>query len=78
MKHVKFDFLITKDKLPWLPVEVKLSEREPSPNFKIFMKQLNCSKGLQITNGEDYLKKHKIEDFEIIVASADRVLPYFV
>lgn len=74
----EIDFLITKDQQPWLPVEVKLSEKEPSPNFKIFMKQLTCKRALQIINIKDYRKKHVQDDFELIVASADTVLPYFV
>lgn len=74
----ELDFLITKDKKPWLPVEAKLSETEPSSNFKIFMPQLRCTRALQIINKQDYLKRHKLDDYELIVASADRILPYFV
>ncbi len=74
----EIDFLITKDSKPWLPVEAKLSDVTPSPNFKCFMKELGCNKALQIIGSADYLKKHKFPEYDLIVASADRVLPYLV
>lgn len=74
----EIDFLITKDKKPWLPVEVKLSEKAPSDSFRTFMPQLKCPRGLQIVNQKDYLKRHNFDTHEIIVASAERVLGCFV
>lgn len=74
----EIDFLITKDSKPWLPVEAKLSDTTPSPNFKCFMKKLGCNKALQIIGSADYLKKYQFPEYDLIVASADRILPHLV
>lgn len=42
------------------------------------MKELGCNKALQIIGSADYLKKHEFPEYDLIVASADRVLPYLV
>ena len=42
----ELDFLITKDKAPWLPIEVKLSDTTVSSAFKKFLHYLNLKKGI--------------------------------
>src|SRR5260221_3393207 len=44
----ELDFLILKNKRPWLPFEVKLNDEIPSLNWPIFMKQLGLNYGIQI------------------------------
>jgi len=42
------DFLITKDRKPWLPVEVKLSDTQPSPYWRKLLPELRCDVALQL------------------------------
>lgn len=74
----EIDFLIVKNKKPWLPVEVKLGETDPSPHFKRFLPQLDCNFALQLINKPNYCSKHKIGKTDLLVASAAKVLPFFV
>jgi len=74
----EIDFLIVKDRKPWLPVEVKTSETEPSPHFKRFLPQLDCPLALQLINKPNHIARHKIGKTGLLVASAARVLRFFV
>ncbi len=74
----KIDFLITKDKVPWLPIEVKLNEIEPSPHWKKFLPYLPCKNAIQIVASHKNFRLHKIEKRNVLVASAADILPYFV
>ncbi len=75
-KH-EIDFLIVRDRIPWLPVEVKLSDTTPSPHWKKFASQLPCQRGLQITRTPGW-KLHTFGDSKILVAGAAEALRYFV
>ncbi|MBN2319629.1 MAG: ATP-binding protein [Acidobacteria bacterium] len=74
----EIDFLIVKDRKPWLPVEVKTGETEPSPHFKRFLPQLDCPVALQLIHKPDHFTRHKIGKTDLLVASAARVLRFFV
>jgi uncharacterized protein len=74
----EIDFLIVKDKKPWLPVEVKLNDTVPSPHFKRFLPQLNCPLALQLVNRTDYWEQHPIGNSQLLVAGASQILPFFV
>ena len=74
----EIDFLIVKDKKPWLPVEVKENDTSPSPHFRRFLPYLNCPLALQLINRSNYLSQHQIGDTKLLVASASRILPFFV
>ena len=73
----EIDFLIVRDGIPWLPIEVKYSETTPSPNWKKFTKILPCNKGLQIVYGSHW-QVHEFGDTQILVIGADEALSYFV
>lgn len=73
----EIDFLIVKDGLPWLPVEVKLSDAAPSENWSRFLSLIGCKYALQVVN-KPHWKVHKYEDVKILVADAAEVFPYFV
>jgi len=73
----EIDFLITLDKKPWLPVEVKSTDTDLSPNWSKFMPLIECKRGLQIVM-KSHWKKHKIRSGEILVAGADKALDYFI
>ncbi len=74
----EIDFLITKDKKPWLPIEVKLNDTEPSSSWNRFFSYLPVKKGLQIVLKPYCWKIHHVRNNEVLVASANLVLPYFV
>jgi uncharacterized protein len=63
------DFLITKDRQPWLLVEAQLSETQPSGDLRHFSRRLGVP-GLQIVLKNDAYRR---ED-RLIVASANRWL----
>ncbi|OGT31881.1 MAG: hypothetical protein A3E87_02650 [Gammaproteobacteria bacterium RIFCSPHIGHO2_12_FULL_35_23] len=56
IKKKEIDFLLTKNSKPWIPIEVKLNDEEPSINWKPFMNFLNCPYGIQLIKKVMYLK----------------------
>lgn len=72
----EIDFLIVKDGVPWLPVEVKSSDAEPSPNWSRFLAVLPCKRGLQLVNRPVW-NNHKLGNGEVLVAGAAEALHYF-
>lgn len=73
----EIDFLIVRDGRPWLPIETKLSDQTPSPNWRKFLPVLECRRGLQITQGTAW-KLYAEGDSEVLVAGANEALMYFV
>ena len=63
------DFILLKDRNPWLLVEVKLAETSVDSNLKYFSRRLNVP-GIQVINRPNYIKEHG----NITVISADRWL----
>ncbi|MDX2055667.1 MAG: ATP-binding protein [Polyangiaceae bacterium] len=74
----ELDFLIVRDKKPWLPVEVKLSDLEPSPAWKHFLPQLPCNVGLQLVATPGHWKWHTVGNKRVLVASAAALLEYLI
>jgi len=73
----EIDFLVVKDGLPWLPVEVKLADATPSKSWTRFLPLIGCKHALQAVN-KPHWKVHEYDDVKILVADAAEVLPYFV
>ena len=73
----EIDFLIVRDGVPWLPVEAKLGDTTPSPNWGRFMAALPCNRGLQLVNGKIW-KAHTQGDKLVLVANAAEALSRFV
>ena len=71
----EIDFLIVRDGIPWLPVEVKLSDSELSPNWKKFAPMLPCKRGLQIVRSPEW-KLHGFGDTQVLIAGAAEALRY--
>ena len=71
----EIDFLIVRDGKPFLPVEAKMAEAAPSPAFASFGPQIGCQVGLQIVAAADHWRQHTFPTGNVLVASADRVLP---
>ena len=76
-KH-EIDFLITKDRKPWLPIEVKLTDTVPSSHWKKFLNQMPCRKGIQIVKVPDIWKSYSLDNREVLVTSAGELLGYFI
>lgn len=74
----EIDFLIVKDKKPWLPVEVKLNDEHLSVNWKSFMTILPCAKGIQLTKKPNIYKKITQNYGEILIISADIFLALLI
>lgn len=74
----EIDFLITKNRKPWIPIEVKLNDDQPSPNWDAFMKFLKCPHAIQVTAKSGVFKKIKRDGYEIVIISADKFLQYLV
>ncbi len=72
----EIDFLIVRDGQPWLPVEVKYSDTDISPNWGRFLPQLGCKQALQIVYEPNW-KVHKVGHTQIVVAGAAEALGYF-
>ena len=72
----EIDFLIVRDGVPWLPVEVKMSDSGLSPNWKKFAPMLPCTRGLQIVNQPAW-KLHDFGGSQVLVAGAAEALNYF-
>ncbi len=73
----EIDFLIVRDGTPWLPVEVKLNETEPSGVWAKFLDMLPCKFGLQLVL-KPHWKLHTFDNRQVLVAGAAEALNYFV
>ncbi len=73
----ELDFLIVRDGEPWLPVEVKLGDTNPSPSWRKFAPMLSCKRGLQLVY-QPMWKIHEYGDTRVLVAGAAEALNYFV
>jgi predicted AAA+ superfamily ATPase len=72
----ELDFLIVRDEVPWLPVEAKLTDTEPSANWKRFIGLLPCKRGLQVVAAPAW-KLWSFGDTRVLVAGAEEALHYF-
>ncbi len=71
----EIDFLIVRDGVPWLPVEVKLSAADPSPSWRKFIRLLPCEQGIQVVRDPGW-KIHRIGNARVLVAGAAQVLSH--
>ena len=68
------DFLLTRDRKPWLALECKLSEEALSPAFAAFLPHLGWPAFAQIVMKPGVFRRASIEGHNGLVASADRLL----
>jgi uncharacterized protein len=73
----EIDFLISRDGIPWLPIECKMNAKEVSPNFATFSRALDCKFFFQLVNKPNYLRQHDCGNQQVIVCSANQFLRYF-
>ena len=66
------DFLITRNGTPWLPIECKMSDTTPSPNFSLFAKSLKVPVFIQLVEraGPAYLEKAHVGEKTLWVWTA--------
>ena len=74
----EIDFLFVKDKKPWLPIEVKLSQETPSENWAAYFKKLPCKQGVQIIKTPGISKKVAVGEGEVWVVSAEFFLALLI
>lgn len=72
----EIDFLIVRDGVPWLPVEVKWSDENPARSWQAFAARLSCRWGVQITRQPGW-REHAFGTTRVLVAGAGEVLGYF-
>ncbi len=72
----EIDFLIVRDRQPWLPVEVKLADEEPSAHWRRFLPALQCPRALQLVATPGVWREHAVGDARVTVASACEALAY--
>ena len=71
----EIDFLIVKDDIPWIPLEVRTDSFSPSPNWRKFLHLLPCKKGVQIVAGP-HRQQHRIGNKDVLVIGAAEFLDY--
>lgn len=66
----EIDFLIVKDKKPWLPIEIKLNDTNLSNNWSVFMKYLHCEQAIQIVKKDNVYQTKDTPFGKILIISA--------
>lgn len=66
----EIDFLVVRDRRPWLPVEVKFTDTTPSPNWRRLLSALPCREAVQLCATPDVRHVHRVADRRLTVASA--------
>lgn len=72
----EIDFLILRDRHPWLPVEVKFADTDASPHWRKFLPILKCPWALQLVAVPGVWREQMIGDTRLTVASASEALSY--
>lgn len=72
----ELDFLIVRDGVPWLPVEVKSGDTAPSANWRAFGPLLPCKRGLQIIR-RPVRRLHETASMRVLVVGAAESLSCF-
>ncbi len=60
------DFILNKDNMPWLALEVKNSELEPASNLKYFIKKWPSIIGVQLIEKPNFYRYYKNERIHVI------------
>lgn len=74
----EIDFLLVKDKKPWLPIEVKTNDDTYSTNWANFLKELPCKRGIQVTYKPNVYQRMSIPQGEVLIISAEYLLALLV
>ncbi|MBI4211697.1 MAG: ATP-binding protein [Deltaproteobacteria bacterium] len=74
----EIDFLITRDRKPWLPIEVKSRLNQPTASWSKFLPLLPCKHGIQVVTDDGVWKRYAVGNGEVIVMSLAQMLQAFV
>src|SRR5262249_18292884 len=74
----EIDFLIVAKNKPWLLVEAKWGETDPSPHLRKFMRYFPGTPALQVVRTPDVWARERLGDGDVLVASASEALARFV
>jgi predicted AAA+ superfamily ATPase len=69
------DFLVTKDRKPWLMVECKLPDKTPAPELGYFARILRPDLAIQVIAAPGVRNSFDVDGRPGYVVSADRFLP---
>jgi predicted AAA+ superfamily ATPase len=70
----EIDFLIVKDKKPWLPIECKYADTHISPSFNSFLHHLGVKQFIQVVYTPHVFSTVKVGDSEGLLLSASYLL----
>jgi uncharacterized protein len=70
------DFLITRDRKPWLAVEARLSDRAISAAFEAFLPHLGCKRFVQVVSEPDVRTEAAVGEARGLVLSAADFLAF--
>lgn len=74
----EIDFLIARDGKPWLALESKWGDGEPSPNWKKFLPSLGNAMAVQLVAEPGKWNWTKVGEKDLLIASAQEFLAYLV
>jgi uncharacterized protein len=74
----ELDFLIVRDRRPWLAIEAKRGETALAPAWRTFLPRIGCDVGIQVVRSPGQWKWHQLDGARVLVASASEVLAHFV
>jgi predicted AAA+ superfamily ATPase len=60
------DFLVVRDRKPWILVECKTGDTQPSPVLASFREQLDVERAFQLVHKPGYQKRHSASKIEVI------------
>lgn len=70
------DFLVTKNKKPWMLVECKSNDKNPSKNLIYFKDRLKTQMNFQVVTTQNYDKEFKSENIRVI--NYEKFLSYLI
>lgn len=74
----EIDFLIVRDRKPWLAIEAKRGDTSLAPAWRTFLPRVGCNVGIQIVRTPGQWTWHDIDGARVLVASASEVLAHLV
>ena len=76
-KH-EIDFVIVRNRRPWLPFEAKLGDVAPAAAWAKLLPQLRVDFGVQLVAEAGHWHWHDVANGRVLVASAEELLGYLV
>ncbi len=76
-KKREVDFLITRDKVPWMLVECKSGSKTPSPHLSYYAEKLGTTRNYQLVEDGSYDRKYRIKP-SVRVLSYQKFFSHFV